>query len=124
LSDLTGVILSSTPKSNNQSVALLNARRCGVTDSKGKYRVDIPSKVKCRVIALLPPDVVLSARYKISDQFVDLTDDNGDCWCVSNVDTVPSLMVMKSITETGTVELVTYPEIVGMSVCVELNQES
>jgi hypothetical protein len=127
VSDLTGVVLGSVPSSSvntSQNFALLNGRKCGTTDNRGRYSIDIPSGVKCRIIALLPTDTVLAARYKIGNQYADLTDSNGDCWCVSNVDTVPNLMVVKSITETGTIELVTFPEIMGMLICVELNQEN
>jgi hypothetical protein len=127
MSEMTGIVLGSvTPKSVNtsQNFALLNGRKCGVTNSQGRYTIDIPPGVKCRVIALLPPDTVLSAQYRIGNQFAGLTDAGGDCWCVSNVDTVPNLMVVKSIDETGTIELLSYPEVMGMTICVELNQEN
>ena len=118
----TGVLLPST-RSGYQpppGFAILDGRKCLTTDTAGTVVVDVPKHNTARVIALLPPDTVLYAQTKIAGLVVDYTQPDGTCWCASNVDAEPALMVTKNIVENGTFTIATFPAIIGMSVCIEL----
>jgi hypothetical protein len=120
----TGVLLPSTRQgySPPPAFAILDGRKCLTTGADGTVSIDVPKHNKARVIALLPPDTVLFAQCKLAGMVADYTEPEGACWCVSNVDASPTLMVTKNINESGTFTIATFPAIIGMTVCIELTQ--
>jgi hypothetical protein len=121
---ITGTVLPNTRQAYSPppSFAILDGRKCVTTGADGIVLIDVPKHNKARVIALLPPDTVMFARCSIAGMVADYTEPDGNCWCMSNVDTEPTLMVTKNITESGTFTIATFPAIIGMTVCIELTQ--
>lgn len=100
--------------------ALMGGRRCGETNPDGRFVITVPQNSTARVAAVLPPDTALGLETRVGAVNASYVDNNGECWCASNVDTVPHIMVVKNILESGTFTLTTFPPVMGMTVCVDL----
>ena len=96
---------------------VLPTKSCGVTSAAGTYSVVIPVGYIGVVDVAMPPDTAVSATTTVGGATVDYAP-NGNCWCMSNVDTAPLAMGQNTIYTPGIYTITTFPARVGMDVCV------
>jgi hypothetical protein len=123
----TGILLSPTDNRSALSVpdsrafAIKGIERCGVTDLNGQARVDVPAGHKANVVALLPPDTVLTAHRVVGAIDAGVRYADGRPWRLSNVDEKPYAALSGVIDQPGTYTLRTMPSTAGLHCCFTLD---